>query len=84
MRVVGRSPFRCRSCRVRFYLREHAAHTRKLERRERLRKKSGSEGDGWAGMRLDRKLTLIAIFVVAFVVFLVFLLHLTAQGASFN
>jgi putative flippase GtrA len=81
--VFGREAYRCRECRIRFYGAKSAAlETSASDHSSKSRQWSFGQASPSEHRRLMRRLTLFAIFALAFIIFWFFLRFLTAEHGS--
>jgi len=81
-RMLGREPYRCRKCRLRFYSSETPSSDVEGAKHHTPTNRSNRELTKVRRRRLLRALIAIAIFAAMFVVFLILLKYLTADKAS--
>ena len=78
-RFPGRQPFRCRSCRRRFFASPSAVKSQKSAVARAQSHRSKRHLSRRTKKRIVRTLIMISVFVVAFILFLIFLRYLMSE-----
>jgi hypothetical protein len=78
-RFGGRQPFRCRSCRRRFFASPSAVRSQKSAVARAQSHRSKRRLSGRTKKRIVRTLIMVVIFAVAFILFLTFLRYMMTE-----
>ena len=78
-RALGRMPFRCRKCRIRFYSSFDTGRSKQKGFHSNAERSSRSRIGLRTNKRLKRRIVAVAIFAVAFLLFWIFMRYITTE-----